>query len=89
MCVCVHLQLIASYKYPIPGNVPPPGTERWHMNVWAANAGAPAFGRRIHQVITNFQYTTQLVNFAAMGFADNTGTQRREYIARVGAGVVF
>ena len=26
--------LIASYQYPIPGNVPPPGTERWHFNLW-------------------------------------------------------
>jgi hypothetical protein len=66
-------KLVASYQYPIPGNVPPPGTERWHFNLWAANAGAPQWGRRSHEIVTNFEFQTAQVNFGD----GNSGLQRR------------
>jgi hypothetical protein len=73
LATVANAPLIAAYNYPVPGNVPPPGTERWHFNLWQANAGAPAFGRRVHEIITNFEYTQNQVDFGG----GNVGLQRR------------
>jgi len=69
-------RLLGSYVYPAAQFVPPPGTERWHFNVWTSNAGAPQWGRRVHAVVVDFEFTQNQVDFGAMGFPTNQGLGR-------------
>jgi len=48
-------RLLASWQYGNPGYVFTPGNERVHFNLWQANDGVPAWGRRVHQIIAGFE----------------------------------
>ena len=53
------------------------------MNLWQANMGTPGYGRRVHVVTTNFQFTKDLVDMRGLGFTQNTGIGGRECMACV------
>ena len=67
-------KLVASYTYPNGALVPPPGTERWHFNLWQARpGGSPQSNKRVHVVLPHFEWTRELLDFRGMGYPINTG----------------
>jgi hypothetical protein len=57
--------LAPGWEYWDPAKVPTPGTEKVHLNLWQANAGRPAFGRRVHVVTQGFEHTPQWIDLGA------------------------
>jgi hypothetical protein len=60
--------LLGGWDFPFPDRVPPPGDERVRFNLWQANwGGVPERGRRVHVVITNYEFTDAWLDLDAAG----------------------
>jgi hypothetical protein len=57
-------RLLSTYTYGYPQNVPDPGDNRVHFNLWLQNGAQPRWGRRIHTVLAGFEYNNQDLGFA-------------------------